>query len=185
MSSPSCMRIVREEMERTGFIRVHQVELGRADISYDPQIISEGFLDALLRNNGFELLTDKDAKLLEQIKTAVIQLIFYGNNSNSLIRNSDYLSEKLGFPYVYLSKLFSDKTNTTLEKYIILIKIEKIKELISYGEMTLSEISYMMGYSSVQYLSNQFRQMTGYSVSEYKNLAHKPRVPLHEVVNQG
>ncbi len=183
MTSNSCVRIIREDLERTGFIRVHYVALGEAEISYDPQIISEGFLDALLRNNGFELITDKDTKLIELIKTSVIQLIYYGGNTNSLIRNSDYLSERIGYPYAYLSKLFSEKTGTTLEKYIILIKIEKIKELISYEEMTLSEIAFQMGYSSVQYLSNQFKQFTGYSVTDYKNLVNKPRTALHQIIN--
>ena len=119
---------------------------------------------------------------MEQIKTSVIQFIFYGNNANSLIRNSDFLSEKLGHHYTHLSKVFSEKTGKTLEKYIILIKIERIKELISYDEMTLSEVAYQMGYSSVQYLSNQFKQITGYSVSEYKNLIHKDRKPLSSIL---
>lgn len=182
MVSNSCIRIVREELERTGFIRVLHVGLGKAEVNYDPQVISPASINSILKTNGFELIDNKDEKLVEQVKTSVIQLIYYGNNTNSLIRNSDYLSDKLGFPYSHLSKIFSEKTGTTLEKYIILIKIEKIKELISYDEMTLSEISYAMGYSSVQYLSNQFRQVTGLSVSEYKNQLHKERKPLSSIL---
>ena len=181
MVSNSCVRIVREELERTGFIQVLYVELGKAEINYDSQIINIETINSILKKNGFELIDDKDEKLVEQIKTSVIQLIYFGNNTNSLIRNSDYLSDKLGYPYTHLSKIFSEKTGTTLEKYIILIKMEKIKEMISYDELTLSEISYAMGYSSVQYLSNQFKQVAGLSVSEYKNLLHKERKPLSSV----
>ena len=182
MVSNSCMRIVREELLKTGFIEVQHVELGRIEVSYDTQLINEKGIDAILQRNGFELIYDKDTLLVEQIKTSVIQLIFYGNNANSLIRNSDYLSERMGQPYASLSKIFSEKTGTTLEKYIILIKIERIKELISYDEMTLSEIAYQMGYSSVQYLSNQFKQITGFSVSEYKNFVKKERRPLSSIL---
>ncbi len=182
MVSNSCIRIVKEELSRTGFIQVHHVELGKAEVSYDTQLINDDGIDVILKRNGFTLINDKDAQLVEQIKTSIIQLIFYGNNANSLIRNSDFLSEKLGHHYSYLSKVFSEKTGTTLEKYIILIKIERIKELISYDDMTLSEVSYQMGYSSVQYLSNQFKQITGFSVSEYKNLVRKDRKPLSSIL---
>ena len=183
MVSNSCIRIVQQELEKTGFIKVIHVELGMAEINYDAQVIDLAAINTLLKKDGFELIRDKDGRLVEQIKTAIIELIFYGNNANSLIRNSDYLSQKLGEPYLYLSKIFSEKTGSTLEKYIILIKIEKIKEMISYGEMSLSEIAYLMGYSSVQYLSNQFRQITGYSVSEYKNSVKKDRKPLTDLLD--
>lgn len=182
MVSNSCIRVVREELDKTGFIHVMHVELGKAEITYDAQVINLVTIQAILKNSGFDLITDKEEQLVEQIKTSVIQLIYYGNNTNSLIRNSDYLSDKLGMPYIHLSKVFSEKTGITLEKYIILIKIEKIKELISYDELTLSEISYAMGYSSVQYLSNQFKQVTGLSVSEYKNQVHNDRKPLSQVI---
>lgn len=182
MVSNSCVRLVKEDLQRTGFIIVLNIKLGEAEIFYDSQVMSLNVINTLLQRNGFELIQDNDALLVEQIKSAVIDHIFYGSNTNSLIRNSDYLSDRLHHPYPYLSKLFSDKTGSTLEKYIILIKIEKIKELITYEELSLSEISYMMGYSSVQYLSNQFKQITGYSVSEYKNLGIKDRKPLTSVL---
>jgi len=168
MVSNSCVRIVKESLMRTGFIEVTRIELGEADVRFDPNIISLAFINDLLKKDGFELIVDHNKMLLEKIKTAIIQLVFYGNNTNSILRNSDYLSQKLGHPYPYLSKLFSEMTGSTLEKYIILIKVEKIKELITYDQMTLSEISFQMGYSSVQYLSNQFKQVTGLTVSEYK-----------------
>jgi AraC-like DNA-binding protein len=183
MTSNSCIHLVKEHLERTGFIKVLHVELGQAQVNYNPQVINEKFINDVLQTIGFELIDNKDARIVEQIKTSVIQLIFYGNNSNSLIRNSDYLSEKIGLSYTTLSKLFSEKTGTTLEKYILLIKIERIKELISYDEMTLSEIAYQMGYSSVQYLSTQFKQLTGLSVTEFKSSNGKHRIPLNNITN--
>jgi len=182
MVSNSCVKVVKEEFQRTGFIEVLNVKLGEAEINYDAQVISLEVIDTILKRNGFELLRDNSVKLVEQIKTIVIEHIFYGSNTNSLMRNSDYLSERLGQPYPHLSKVFSEKTGSTLEKYIILIKIEKIKELITYDEHSLSEIAYMMGYSSVQYLSNQFKQITGYTVSEYKSKGIKDRKSLNSVL---
>ena len=182
MVSNSCIKVVREELQRTGFIEVVDVKLGEAEINYDAQVINVEVIDTILKRNGFEILRDNSAKLVEQIKTVVIEHIFYGSNTNSLMRNSDYLSERLGQPYPYLSKIFSEKTGSTLEKYIILIKIEKIKELITYEEHSLSEIADMMGYSSVQYLSNQFKQITGYTVSEYKSKGIKDRKSLNSVL---
>lgn len=182
MVSNSCMRIVKESLQRTGFIEVTRIELGEADVRFDSHIISLNFIDELLHKDGFELIHDNSKRLVEKIKTAVIQLVFYGSNTNSLIRNSDYLSERLGHPYPYLSKLFSERIGSTLEKYIILIKVEKIKELISYEQITLSEIAFQMGYSSVQYLSNQFKQVTGLTVSEYKGQFHE-RKPLSRLLD--
>jgi AraC family transcriptional regulator len=182
MVGQSCIRLVKQELERTGFIDVLGIGLGEASIQFDSQVISLDSIDIILQRIGFELLRDSDKILVEQVKSAIIQLIFYGNSETSLIRNSDYLSEKLGQPYLHLSKVFSEQTKTTLEKYVILIKVEKIKELISYDQVTLSEIAYMMGYSSVQYLSNQFKHVTGYTVSEYKNLKQKDRKPLNTLI---
>jgi AraC family transcriptional regulator len=183
MVSSSCIRLVKQELSRTGFIEVLHIKLGEAEIQFDPQVMNLDSIDIILKRNGFELLRDPDKILVEQIKSAIIQLIFYGNNATSLMRNSDYLSEKLGRPYLQLSKIFSEKTGSTLEKFTILIKVEKIKEMISYDQLTLSEIAYMMGYSSVQYLSNQFKQITGSTVSEYKAGGNKERKPLDNLLD--
>lgn len=115
-----------------------------------------------------DIVEDKEEQLVEDIKVSVIELIHGLNNMNSIIRKSDYLVEKLGKSYQQLSKIFSAHEPITLEKYIILHKIERTKELIDQDDYTLSEISYMMDYSSVQYLSNQFKKITGVSVSDYK-----------------
>lgn len=182
MVSSRCIAQVQNILESSPNISIDKVYLGAAQIQNNGGNVDFISLQKKLQEQGFDLIYDKEAALLEAIKVAVLEMIYYGNNLNSLIRNSDYLSDKLAHPYTYLSKLFSDKTRVTLEKYIILVKIERVKELLSYNEMTLSEISYQMGYSSVQYLSNQFKQITTYSVSEYKALPIKPRIPLDQLI---
>jgi YesN/AraC family two-component response regulator len=183
MVSARCIKILQLEFERTNAIKLNHIQLGAVDIEFDKSKISLLEIDNILIDNGFERIIDKDFQLTEQIKVAVLEMIYYGNNLNTIIRNSDYLSDKLGSSYSHLSKVFSEKTNYTLEKYIILVRIERVKELISYGELTLSEIAYMMGYSSVQYLSNQFKQVTGYSVTDYKSLPIKPRKALDKLID--
>lgn len=177
MICQSCCKVVKWELEKSGFVLVHKVDIGWADISYNEGVFDQNLINEILKFNGFELIEGKDDILVEKIKSAIIRLIFFGNNTNSLIRNSDYLSQALDEPYLHLSKVFSKVTGQTLEKYIIIIKIEKVKELISYDEMSLSEISYQLGYSSVAHLSSQFKQITGFTVQEYKKSYH-PRTTL-------
>jgi AraC-like DNA-binding protein len=174
------MRIVREELEKIG-VTVNAIRLGEVEITYD--LIDPGFeaIKKVLAGSGFEVILDREEAIVEQIKIAVIELIHMANNSNSIIRNSDYLVDKIQLSYQYLSNLFSQHESMTLEKFIILHKIEKVKELISYGELTLSEIAYQMGYSSVQYLSTQFKSITGISVTEYKKDPVKNRVPIDDI----
>ena len=129
------------------------------------------------------MINDPEIEIVERVKVAAIELIYYANNTNSLIRNSDYISERVQLPYDKISKVFSKVTNTTLEKYIILLKIEKAKELLFKNDYTLSEIAYMLGYSSVHYLSNQFKKVTGFSVSQYKSLDEPHRIPLENLLD--
>jgi len=139
----------------------------------------------VLEQNGFELIDDKQAKLIENIKLEVINLIYnsliYNSYETKKINFSTYISKKLGVSYQYISSLFSSMEGTTLEKYIINQKIEKVKELLVYDEMNLSEISYKLDYSSVQHLSNQFKKVTGFTPSEFKKLKTKPRIPIDKV----
>lgn len=145
------------------------MKLGEFQLDISNKAFSEGSLKKLLENNGFELVTDKEKILVEEIKVAIIELIHDSNNNNSLVRNSEYLVDKLDYSYQHLSAVFSKHEDYTLEKYIIKHKIEKVKELVEYDEMTLSEIAFQLGYSSTQYLSSQFKAITGYSVTEYKS----------------
>ena len=181
MTSNCCIRIVKQFFEGIG-VTVNTIKLGEVCITYDAGKIHEARIKNLLRNEGFEIIVDKEKSLVEQIKISVIELIHMANYSNSIIRNSDYLVDKLNLSYQYLSTIFSKHEKITLEKFIINHKIEKVKELISYDELTLSEISYQMGYSSVQYLSTQFKNIAGVSVTEFKKDPAKYRNPLDRIV---
>ena len=175
-----CIRILRQELEQQG-IHIHRILLGEIDISFDNAKITESQIEKIINDNGFELVTNKDKILVEQIKTAVIELVHFANNMNSIIRNSDYLVEKLGYSYQHLSSVFSKYEENTLEKFVILHKIEKVKEMIEYGDLTLSEIAFTMGYSSVQYLSTQFKNITGISVTDYKKTPNVERKSIAEI----
>lgn len=177
-----CVRIIHQELEKVG-VKVEKALLGEIHISFDDKFITFKKIEEIIFDNGFEVITDKNQILTEQIKTAIIELVHYAGNKSSIIRNSDYLVEKLGYSYQYLATVFSSVENITLEKFIILHKIEKVKELLEYGELSLSEIAYQMDYSSVQYLSTQFKNITGVSVSDYKKsgLSRKPLDKLDEL----
>jgi YesN/AraC family two-component response regulator len=145
------------------------------------QSVNEKTIEQFLSKNNFHWIKSKNEVIVAQIKIAVIELVHYANNNNSIIRNSDYLVEKIGFSYPYLSNLFAEYEDQTLEKYIIAHKIEKTKILLLSGEMSLSEIAFQMGYSSVQYLSNQFKKSTGITVSEFKKLKNPKIIPLDQI----
>jgi AraC-like DNA-binding protein len=161
------------EFERIG-VDVVKAKLGDMCIAYEPSKISISTIEELFTSNGFEIIVDKDTALVEQIKHTVVELVHH-STYNAMVRNSDFLVSRFDKSYQHLSTVFSKHENITLEKYIILQRIEKVKELIQADEQSLSEIAFMMGYSSVQYLSTQFKQITGYSVTEYKVLPEKER----------
>jgi len=174
------MVLLRERLEKAGF-SVSGIRLGEVTISYQDKNLTENDFTSLVGELGFEVIKDKNSRLVEQIKLAVIELIHQLNNANSIIRKSDYLVEKLGMSYQQLSKTFSQQEPVTLERFIILHKIEKIKEMIDSGEYTLSEMAWMMDYSSVQHLSAQFKQITGLTPSEYKKSDHSIRRSLESL----
>jgi AraC-like DNA-binding protein len=166
MSCQCCVGLVKRIFADAGVI-IRHIDFGEAEISFDPDIISLEKIAELLASEGMELLHDKEDQLVEQIKNAVINLTQY-STYNAMVRNSDYLVERFNLSYQHISTIFSKHENLTLEKFIIQQKIEKVKELIRQNELTLSEIAYMMGYSSVQYLSTQFKSVTGITVSDFK-----------------
>jgi len=168
MVTRCCMILLRERLEEAG-IAVSHIQPGRVSIGYDPGKHDHESVSSIIRGIGMEVLESREKVLVESIKQAVIELIHHLNNVDSVVRKSDYLVEKLGYSYTHLSKTFSAHEPVTLERYIILQKIERIKELIDSQEYTLGEIAYMMDYSSVQHLSGQFRKITGMTVSEYKS----------------
>lgn len=161
------LHLVKEKLELMG-LEVLDITLGKVQVKHPSEKIAHEAINDTLAKYGFELVHTREDRIVNEIKLAVIELIHHMNNVDSIVRKSDYLVEKLGFSYQYLSKVFSEHEGQTLEKYIILQKIERIKQLIDTGEYTLSEISYMMDYSSVHYLSNQFKAITGMTVSQYK-----------------
>lgn len=181
MISHSCLRLVRLELQQLSGVEVQQVSLGEVWLKIDETICNQDKLQVFFDQIGFPVLLDAETTIAEKAKIAAVELIYYANNSNSLIRNSDYISDKLGLPYEKISKIFSRVKGITLEKYIISLKIEKSKELIAGGQFTLSEIAFMLGYSSVQYLSNQFKKITGVTVSEYKENPNRYKIPLDEL----
>ena len=172
-----CLRVIREELEAAG-VGVEEISLGRAKIHYDPGKITMEGVRAILVNLGADLIETRETRLVEEIKLAVVELIHHMNNVDSIVRKSEYLVEKTGLSYAYLSRIFSNHEHITLERFVILHKIERIKELIDQEELTLSEIAFIMDYSSVQYLSNQFKHMTGMTVSEYKESDRSSKKPI-------
>ncbi len=182
MVSKSCVHIVRQQVESFDDVNIISLRIGKLILDAPAPEFDVIELEEKLKEVGFPTILNAEQRIVEQIKIASIELVHQAYNSNSLIRNSDYLARKLEIPYPKLSKIFSDETGATLEQYLIYLKVEKIKELITYDEHSMSEIAFMMGYSSVQYLSTQFKKATGITPSEYKKLEEKPRIPLEDVI---
>jgi AraC-like DNA-binding protein len=171
--------VVKSELEKLG-LQYNIVELGEADIRED---ISKEQLDRLrvaLRKTGLELVDDKKSMLVEKIKAVIIELVHY-NEEQIKVNLSDYLSEKLNHDYTYLANLFSEIKGTTIEHFYLSHKIEKVKELLVYNELNLTEIALKLHYSSVGHLSNQFKKITGLTPSHFKHLKHKRRSALGNV----
>jgi YesN/AraC family two-component response regulator len=164
---------VKSELDKLGLHHT-KVEIGETEIMEDLTPMQMDNLRSSLKNIGLELLDDKKNIMVERIKTIIIELVHY--NEDQIKTNlSDYLSEKLNHNYTYLSNLFSEVKGSTIEKFYLSNKIERVKELLVYGELNLSEIAWKMHYSSVAHLSNQFKKMTGLTPSHFKNLRIKNR----------
>jgi len=171
--------VVKDELEELGFQLVN-IGLGEVELTNDLTEAEKRNIGNRLETFGFELIDDKRSRLIGQIKSSIIEIIH--QNSSELKSNlSDYLSSKLHHDYTYLSNLFSEVEGTTIEKYFIAQKIEKVKELLVYDELSLSEIAFQMNYSSVGYLSNQFKKVTGLTPTHFKNIKEIKRKPLDEV----
>ncbi len=172
---------VKEELRNLG-LHFIVVDLGEVEIMESITVAQREQLKAALFESGLELMDDKRAVLIEKIKNAIIEMV---HHSDEIIKTnfSDYLSAKLNHDYTYLANLFSEIQGTTIEQFIISHKIERIKELIIYDELTITEIAWKMNYSSVAHLSNQFKKVTGLSPSHFKQLKTKRRSPIEEVGN--
>ncbi len=176
MVCPRCVLVVRDTLENLG-LTVHSVELGRAVVE-KPSPVSHETVNNELKKYGFELLEGRSQRLIEQIKTLLIHYVQELEDAEDIPKISEYLTRHMNQNYPSLSSEFSRTEDITIEKYLIHLKIERVKELLSYGELTLSEIAYKLNYSSVAYLSNQFKQITGMSVTDYKKARDSFRQPL-------
>jgi len=171
--------VVESELEKLGLHPI-DVKIGEANIVENMQPEQIEKLDIALRKSGLLLMDSKKSILVERIKSVIIELVHY-TDGQIKVNLSDYLSEKLNYDYTYLANLFSEVKGITIERFYLTHKIERVKELIVYDELNLTEISYLMNYSSVAHLSNQFKKFTGLTPSHFKELKNKRRGTLEDV----
>lgn len=179
MVSIRCKMIVKSELASLGLHYV-TVDLGEVEIKEHISNEQREKLKIALHRSGLELMEDKKAILIEKIKNIIVEMVHYAEEQPK-INFSDYITEKLNYDYTYLANLFSEVTGITIEHYLIAHKIEKVKELLLYNEHTLTQISYMLHYSSVSHLSSQFKKVTGLTPSYYKKLKYKKRDSLENL----
>ena len=175
-----CIKVVKEELTGLEFT-VASIDLGEVHLREDLKDDDLGKIRQMLADNGFELIDDRKSQIINRIKTLIIEYIHYDRELPDHENLSVFLGKALGHDYSYLSNLFSSVEGFTIEKYLINQKIEKAKELLVYDELTLNEISYQLGYSSVQHLSNQFKKVTGLTPSHFKAIKISKRNPLDKV----
>ncbi len=175
-----CISAVRQELEQLGY-RVEAIELGKATIAPAPTSTRLTEISTSLEKLGFELIVHEKDQLAHRIRTAIIELVHHSSLPDVHHNFSAVLADKLNRDYSSLSRLFSEHEHLTIEKFVILQKIEKVKELLQYGELNLNEIAWKMGYSSSAHLSNQFKAVTGSSPRQFKANGGIPRNPLDKV----
>ena len=179
MVSIRCKMLVKSELEKLG-LHHKSIELGEAEI--EENISSEQWdqLNKALKRSGIELMEDKKSILVEKIKNIIIELVHYSEEPLEM-NFSEYLSQKLNQDYTYLANLFSESQGITIEHFHIVHRIERVKELLIYDELTITEIAWKMHYSSVAHLSNQFKKMTGLTPSFFKKIKQKKRSTLEDI----
>jgi len=179
MVSIRCKMLVKAELDKMG-LHYSKVELGEADIEENISPEKWNELNAALKKSGIELMDNKKSILIEKIKNVIIELVHYSEEPLE-INFSDYLSKKLNHDYTYLANLFSESQGITIEHFLIVHKIERVKELLVYDELNITEISWKLGYSSVAHLSNQFKKITGLTPSFFKKIKEKKRETLEDI----
>ena len=180
MVSNRCKMVVKEELNKLGFFFII-VDLGEVNLMEDISVEQKELFRSALLGSGLELMEDKKSVLIEEIKSVIIDMVHHKDEVIK-IKFSEYLSEKLNHDYTYLSNLFSEVQGTTIEQFIIAHKVERIKEMLFYDELNISEIAWKLNYSSVAHLSNQFKKVTGLSPSHFKRLKEKRR-PIEDIGN--
>jgi AraC-like DNA-binding protein len=179
MVSLRCKMVVKDELKKLG-IHYLNISLGQVELAEDIERSQIEDIRTALKQSGLELMDDKKSVLIEKIKDVVIEMVHYEDELPK-VNFSDYLAEKLGYNYTYLANLFSETEGTTIEHFIIIHKIERVKELIIYDELNLTEIAWKLHYSSVSHLSNQFKKITGLTPSFFKSLKNKKRSNLENL----
>ncbi len=174
-----CKMVVKEELMKLG-LKYTWVELGEVDMPAQISNAERGHFKTALLKSGLELMDDKKSMLIEKIKNVITELVHYSEEPLN-INFSEFLSQKLDHDYTYLANLFSEVQGTTIEKFLIAHKIERVKELLVYNELNLTEIAYQMHYSSVAHLSAQFKKVTGLTPSHFKQLKDKRRTMLEDM----
>jgi AraC-like DNA-binding protein len=174
-----CKMVVKEELTKLG-LHYTSVELGEAELLENISPTQHNQIKLALLKSGLELMDDKKSVLIQKIKNAIIELVHYSDEPLT-IKFSEFLSQKLNHDYTYLANLFSEVQGTTIEKFVIAHKIERVKELLVYDELNLTEIAYRMHYSSVAHLSAQFKKVTGLTPSHFKELKTKRRNMLEDL----
>ena len=179
MISTPCKIFVKDELNKLG-IRYNSVELGEVEVNGQLSSVQREALGNSLNKYGFELMIDKRIILVEKIKGIIIEMVYYTDERLST-KYSYTLSEKLGFNYTYLAGIFSENMGITIEKYMILLKVERIKELIMFGELNMTEIAWKLNYSSIAHLSFQFKKVTGLTPSQFRQSNNNRRISIEEI----
>ncbi len=179
MVSIRCEMVVKSELDKLR-LNYGTLDLGEVEVKGNITDKQREKLKTNLLRSGLELMDNKKAMLIEKIKNVIIEMVHY-EDEIPRVKNSDYISKKLHLDYTYLANQFSEATGTTIEQFIIIHKIERVKELILYDELNLTQISYKLNYSSVAHLSNQFKKITGLTPSFFKSLKSKKRIPLENI----
>jgi AraC family transcriptional regulator len=180
MVCPRCIESVQQMLTDAGF-EVKHIKLGEAEIDRQPDAAQLNEISEILHQKGFELLRDKKTIIVDQVKSEIIKLVHHSENEILNVNLSSHLVQLIGADYSSISHLFSSSEGLTIERFTILQKIERVKELLSYGELTASEIAFKMGYSSAAHLSSQFKKETGMTPGQYKKLKNKNRNPLDQI----
>lgn len=175
-----CIAVVKQVFEKMQVLPV-RIQLGEVELAESLSVKQMGYLRNRLSEKGFELLDDRKMVMVERVKNLIIEIIHGADRIDLTIKVSYLIQQKLGIDYNYISSLFSNIEGITIEQYIILQRIERAKEFLEYNELTLSEIAHKLGYSSVQYLSTQFKKATGFTPSHFKNIKENTRKPLDQL----
>lgn len=179
MVSLRCKMMVKQELDKLN-IQFTYIQLGEVELLKRLTSEQHDQLQINLRRSGLELLDDKLSILINKIKSVIVEMVHYADEVPK-VNYSDYISEKLTYDYTYLSNIFSEVTGITIQQYIIIHKIERVKELLLYDELNLTQIAYLLHYSSVAHLSNQFKKITGLTPSFFKSLKKRRRINLEDL----